>query len=1010
LAREQPTDQSEVRYPAGVRHAQNCLAAFLITTLILAAHQPAFAVRSFSILVMPIESEETTDRRPFSKDNHPFDRLEFDNTEKDFENIGIGYHYWLCGRLQAFAQEEGIKNITVRFISWEDAHNKIDSEAKEFDLIQVPSTWTAHLIEKGILAKLDGDINLEAYHPELLDTCRIKGKKGIYAVPWQLDLRVLYYTKELTDDPNKIRSFTDFVHCLESRKTQMKSRANGVWRAPFCIAMDRDWDILHNTLRYFWRGKIIEKRLWLWWQPVFDSEDAINDLGKLVDMAEAGLVYFGNFKVPGGKPGWYGQAQGLLNGEFDAVFGGFNMRTVFNKSTSDVEVLAAPLPQLIPGENKTFLGGCHLAVTSTASKTYARLATRLIERLTNKPNGIKMFRYTSAIPAHKEALKEFFESHPRWQSFNLGALLESSQAYPSIPQWAELETDVVLDNFHTILSDIASGQSPQIVELHVNNAATEVRYILLLYLLKKIFPVLIIILAISLVTIPWLIHRWRESKQKEEKLRRELEQAHQHTETLSQELSKAKRDILEKLKEGETFIRDKISEEFGSTQSYLAGLQLGITDLKNDISSVQKQIKHLDSLSNQIEMLESGVESILTKVPEDFPASIQQGFEALIDHMDEIRDQILERLPQSKASWSDITVGIIVKSIIPAEVKIDVDSPKKCVSRTVTGATAAWLAEIIRNRDLDISFHVWATGHMVTNGAAERAARRLRKVLQEVICDATGGKLPGLLDKDFFLKCYARGCYRFNPKELRIQSPIQQARVFLDEAVQSNSISKCINAVDKDPGNTMAWKKLLELVENSTDPQQAQGYVRNNVKGRVIRDLRHTLIRYLTAANVCYAKHQENTRTGVCGRVALSVADEFANEAKVLLEALRIFKDFQRGQATWAQFLADNLECNWLSPLFNPRNLEDCLCIGAICNSTIWNNPPQNNPNYQELKQALMNTQWFNQTVTRLTGQGTYNGQEENVAWWVLSTMGFKKGIFPGLSEDMANSLIKMVP
>jgi ABC-type glycerol-3-phosphate transport system substrate-binding protein len=410
--------------------------------------------RPLSVLLMPIPDSKRQDVNRFSKDNvYPkgprFDKLRFDNeSDDDWESLKIGYHGWLCNQLQDFAKDEDIE-ILIRFISWDQAHNEIDSLGKEFDIIQVPSTWTAHLINEGILAKWGGDVNLRDYPDASLSTCRIKGKKDIYAVPWHLDLRLLFFRSELTDDPNELSTFKGFRDCLVKRKEPTDATSHPTWEAPFCISKDKDWDILHDTLGYFWNRKIIEEFLWFWWRPVFDTEDGRKGIVELHKMANEGLVHFESFSE-NGRPAWPKQAEGLLEGRYDAVFGGLHMRVVFDRSP-ETQILAAPLPQLVPGVNKTFLGGSHLAVTTKPSKPYARRAERLIARLTDKESGISMSKQTEAVPANRQALRQYFESDLRQWDLHLDELLESGEAYPSIPKWYKLEINIVRDSFHDII-------------------------------------------------------------------------------------------------------------------------------------------------------------------------------------------------------------------------------------------------------------------------------------------------------------------------------------------------------------------------------------------------------------------------------------------------------------------------------------------------------------------------------------------------------------------------------
>ena len=231
----------------------------LVLTLLLSVSSCRRRVaesEEFTVLLMPMERAETALYKPFSKADSSslFRHLKFDNKDADWSELKIGYHRWLCSQLENFAQRKKIvRPIHVRFAPWDEALNLIEALKDDYDVVQVPSTWTAHLIAEGVLTKCK-DVNETAFLPELLKSCRVQGKEEIYALPWQVDTRVLYYSNELTDDPNRLSTFFDFSRCLEGRRQQQENAPTGVCEAPFGVGVDREWDILHNTFAYFFSG------------------------------------------------------------------------------------------------------------------------------------------------------------------------------------------------------------------------------------------------------------------------------------------------------------------------------------------------------------------------------------------------------------------------------------------------------------------------------------------------------------------------------------------------------------------------------------------------------------------------------------------------------------------------------------------------------------------------------------------------------------------------------------
>ncbi|MBE3123201.1 MAG: extracellular solute-binding protein [Acidobacteria bacterium] len=246
-----------------------------------------------------------------------------DNPDADWKILPIGSHLWLLKVLEDFAASEQLA-IHVRFVHWHRAlHDIAHVYGRDYDVIQVPSTFLAYLADMGTFRPLP-DLCPSLYVGGLLESCQTESEPGVhYAVPWHADARVVYYRDEDEKEPSWA-DFQDFVEWLRTRQGDDKEKR------PFGVAVGPDGDILHTTLYYFLGGHIIEPDSGGQWMPVFDDEKRVGDgLRQLDAIAREGLVRWLT-PAPDERTSQT-SAKALLKGQCDAVFGGPWMWTVFKR-------------------------------------------------------------------------------------------------------------------------------------------------------------------------------------------------------------------------------------------------------------------------------------------------------------------------------------------------------------------------------------------------------------------------------------------------------------------------------------------------------------------------------------------------------------------------------------------------------------------------------------------------------------------------------------------------------
>jgi len=605
-----------------------------------------------TILVMPLEHP-----RPGVEElNYENYRLKYphvlidEDNKKEWGELRIGWHNWLFGQLEEFIGRQKavgtkIDRIKVRFLAWHRALTDIETKAynEECDVIQVPSTWAAHLIEEEVLAEWN-DPDLSSYPRELLETCRINREGPYYAVPWHRDFRVLYYREELTSDPNELTTYARFRECLQRRKDNKGVDPEGVWQAPMGIGNSMDeWDILHGPLNWAFSGIILEKNWYRQWQAAFHRGVAKNGLKQFYELSKAGLIHFTGRTRDENQLEWEVFAAGLVKGEFDCTIGGPWMRVKFQDSP---EIRAACLPRMTGGDH-TFLGGSHLGVTKVAEKRrYHNLAVALVKHLTSKEAGIGLYKHTDAMPAHEEAFKEFLEEteNSRWAETFRDAM-KSAKPYPVLAKWAKkIEMNEIRSSFYGILDSIARQHDWEGVETQLGLAAEKVNDALKPSIPWWVWVVLAVVICYPFV---YLIRSTRYS----------FWRLNQQAKNLIAHIDKIKEEITKKTSDGQ------IEEDFSNLQKSVDKL---VNDLKAFRSAYNTKSEDLDertiSLSCTITNIDSRI-SDLKQISADSANEIKSMHDKFIlmvktwiDLEEKIRSPLFDWPPDVPKKWSSLSM------------------------------------------------------------------------------------------------------------------------------------------------------------------------------------------------------------------------------------------------------------------------------------------------------------------------------------------------------------------
>ncbi len=399
-----------------------------------------------------------------------------------FADYIVGDNQFLKELTKFKRTEEDDRPIAVEFIRWNDAYNKINSALSSGDLstapdiVQVGSTWIAALAVSGMIVDIADHLRPQDFFPPSITSAQLFGRQGLFAAPWFVDTRLLFYRKEFIEEPSMISDWERFLEsCADFNRPD----------SPHLIGFQStlSWNLLHNISPWLWAGgggildpstfgPINNHRV------VLDSPDSLAGLKFLKDLSTLGCADFLAVNQETLE-------DAFLNGEFATILSG--PWFIKRMGAQWQHTVGAALPPAGPFGSFPFVGGSHLAVSASSTKrgNFDR-AIALVTYLTSPASQIAYASHTGLLPAHREALADFLSDG---QSDVLQTALEQGRSHPNIAEWGSVvENEMIRSHLWHIWRDIAQGVSDE-TQIHtVNQAAGELRKKLMLSLATRYAP------------------------------------------------------------------------------------------------------------------------------------------------------------------------------------------------------------------------------------------------------------------------------------------------------------------------------------------------------------------------------------------------------------------------------------------------------------------------------------------------------------------------------------------
>jgi len=363
---------------------------------------------------------------------------------------------------QGFLREKGLDTgygdliIRVLFIGWHNypLRRILDDAVSEgADVVQIGSTWTAALAQRGVLKEISDVVKPveEEFIHSALQGSRVWGEDGYYAIPWVLDIRTWFYNRELFDEAGieaeSLKSLDDLDRACEEFKSNVRER--DVWFVGIPTSGD-DYSTLHSAMTWIWGwgGDIVNGN----GVPVIADRRAIEGMRRYVGLAVKGCA---PLKGSDGKALRLVDIEtGFLKGRYAMIFiGPWVLRAVAGSERPGRFVNAGSLSGPAVSFGNIFTGGSHLALINSPRTPLEEEAAREF---------LKFLSSRGDPDAGLSPRKRNFEAllkDPELRTYPLTLIRQEFRAYPSIPEWGEVEKTMVR-RIANVFNRVGEGEDP----------------------------------------------------------------------------------------------------------------------------------------------------------------------------------------------------------------------------------------------------------------------------------------------------------------------------------------------------------------------------------------------------------------------------------------------------------------------------------------------------------------------------------------------------------------------
>ncbi|MFH1784651.1 MAG: extracellular solute-binding protein [bacterium] len=364
------------------------------------------------------------------------------------------------GEISFFNKDFPDISVSVHLIPWHKAWDTIVVAANEKqgpDILEVGSTWNGTLAYLGVLRDLTSEfseahINKDIFVPAAWKSCNFPGSKKISSIPWIIDIRALYYRKDIFSEiglnNNVFNTWGSFEKACARIQENVKARSNlGVLGVPGHKAPL----LLQNIAPWIWSagGDFITPD---GKHAAFTTEKAIEGIEFYIGLIGRGYIPSYSLKLDDHEITRQFFSEGKYVMSIPGSLNQYSLQVLHAESEVSQYCMSGLFPKG-PDGRFAFCGGSNLAVTNFSKKPQE--AWELIRFLTCRQSQNFYPYKVNKFPGLIASFEEFFRSKGEaWQG--LRDSWKYGRAFPNIHTWGAVEA-LLVETFSRIFEYAREG-------------------------------------------------------------------------------------------------------------------------------------------------------------------------------------------------------------------------------------------------------------------------------------------------------------------------------------------------------------------------------------------------------------------------------------------------------------------------------------------------------------------------------------------------------------------------